>query len=251
MDGGGVLGILSLALRLDTGSAWILANNPRSPYWETLPGSTTIGNRHYPLANVVRASAAAPHFFDPELLPIATGEADGLFVDGAVTPHNNPSLALFMMARAKAFGIAWETGPQNLTIISVGTGNFRSRLSALSARRQKAIGIAFHALTGMIGDAQSQILAMMQWMGECPAPWILNSEIGTLTGEFPGTAPLFRFQRYDVMLDAAWLQAELDVAASATDLARLQQLDDPGILPLAYDIGCKAARRQVAASHFS
>ena len=101
-------GFAIVAKRLDTGSAWILANNPRSPYWETLPGSTTIGNRHYPLASV---------------------------------------------ARAKAYGIAWQTGPQSLTIISVGAGNFRSRLSALSARRQKAIGIAFHALTGMIGDA--------------------------------------------------------------------------------------------------
>lgn len=244
-------GFAIVAKRLDTGSAWILSNNPRAPYWETLPGSKTIGNRHYPLANVVRASAAAPHFFDPELLPIAAGEADGLFVDGAVTPHNNPALALFMLARAKAYGIQWPVGPQNLTIISVGTGNFRARLSAAGARRQKSIGVAFHALTGMIGDAQRQILAMMQWMGECPEPWKINSEVGTLSGEFPGGAPMFRFQRYDVELETAWLQATLGMSLGAGDLVRLEQLDDPGILPLAYEVGRKAAELQVRAAHFS
>ena len=243
-------GFAVVAKRLDTGSAWVLSNNPRAPYWETLPGAKTIGNRHYPLANVVRASAAAPHFFDPELLPIAAGEPDGLFVDGAVTPHNNPSLALFLLARAKGYGIQWATGPQNLTIISVGTGNFRARMSPASVRRKQALGIAFHALTGMIGDAQSQILAMMQWMGECPEPWKLNPEVGALSGEFPGGEPLFRFQRYDAELEAGWLERALGMQVAAADLARLQQLDDPGILPLAYELGRKAAAQQVKVAHF-
>ena len=243
-------GFAIVAKRLDTGSAWTLSNNPRAPYWEAQPGSATIGNRHYPLANVVRASAAAPHFFDPELLPIATGEAHGLFVDGAVTPHNNPSLALFLLSRARAYGVEWPTGPRNLTIISVGTGNFRARLSAASVQRQKAIGVAFHALTGMIGDAQLQILAMMQWFGECPAPMKINSEIGTLAGEYPGGEPLFRFVRYDAELEAEAIAA-LGVNLGPMDLMRLRQLDDPGILKLAYDIGQKTAALQVKAVHFS
>lgn len=243
-------GFAIVAKRLDTGSAWTLSNNPRTPYWNTQEGSKTIGNRHYPLANVVRASAAAPHFFDPELLPIATGEPHGLFVDGAVTPHNNPSLALFLLARAKAYGVEWPVGPENLTIISVGTGNFRARLSLASVQRQKAIGVAFHALTGMIGDAQQQILAMMQWFGECPAPRQINAEIGTLAGEYPGAAPLFRFVRYDVELEPAAIAA-LGVTLGPNDLLRLRQLDDPGILKLAYEIGQKAAAAQVQGAHFS
>lgn len=46
--------------RIDTGSAWILMNNPRSIYWDTPADRSFIGNRDYSLANVVRASTAAP-----------------------------------------------------------------------------------------------------------------------------------------------------------------------------------------------
>ena len=52
--------------RIDTGSAWTLINNPQSIYWDTPADNSFIGNRHYSLASVVRASTAAPHFFDPQ-----------------------------------------------------------------------------------------------------------------------------------------------------------------------------------------
>ena len=44
-----------------------------APYWETAPSHD--GNKHYRLANLVRASTAAPHFFDPELIPINSRKA--------------------------------------------------------------------------------------------------------------------------------------------------------------------------------
>ena len=64
---------------MDTGSPWILTNNPRSPYWETKPpiarnDPAGIGNRHYKLATLVRASTAAPHYFDPEIVQILADE---------------------------------------------------------------------------------------------------------------------------------------------------------------------------------
>ena len=83
--------------RLDTGSAWVLLNNPRSAFWETPADRSYIGNRHYRLAQIVRASTAAPHYFDPQEIEIADG-VQGLFVDGGLTPHNNPALALFISA---------------------------------------------------------------------------------------------------------------------------------------------------------
>ena len=55
------------------------------------------GNKHYKLANLVRASTATPFFFEPEMLPIIEGEPHGLFVDGVATPHNNPALMMFLM----------------------------------------------------------------------------------------------------------------------------------------------------------
>ena len=49
-----------------------------APYWESTAGPRRIsghtGNRHYRLANLVRASTAAPHYFDPEVLAIIEDE---------------------------------------------------------------------------------------------------------------------------------------------------------------------------------
>src|SRR6202034_1397635 len=67
-----ITGFCLVTKRMDTGSPWIIANNPRAPYWDD--GKGYIGNKNYPLVNLVRASTAAPHFFDPELLPIIQAE---------------------------------------------------------------------------------------------------------------------------------------------------------------------------------
>jgi patatin-like phospholipase/acyl hydrolase len=53
----------------------------------------------------VRASTAAPSFFEPELIEIAPGQPPGLFIDGGLTPHNNPSLLLLMTALVPASGL--------------------------------------------------------------------------------------------------------------------------------------------------
>ena len=58
-----VTGFACITKRIDTGSVWTISNNPRSPYWED--GESYIGNKHYSLANLVRASTAAPQYFDP------------------------------------------------------------------------------------------------------------------------------------------------------------------------------------------
>lgn len=59
-------GLGVVAKRLDTGSCWVIANNPKSKYWDTPADHAFVGNRNYRLTNLIRASAAAPHYFDPE-----------------------------------------------------------------------------------------------------------------------------------------------------------------------------------------
>ena len=72
--------------RLDTGSPWIVSNIPTQPYWNDPADKTYVGNRHYVLASLIRASTAAPYFFGPERIAIASGIEPGVFVDGAVRP---------------------------------------------------------------------------------------------------------------------------------------------------------------------
>ena len=80
------------------------------------------------LAILVRASTAAPFYFDPEWIEIVQSEKPGLFVDGGVTPHNNPSVMLFLMTILEAFNLRWKATPDDLTIVSIGTGSHRARV---------------------------------------------------------------------------------------------------------------------------
>jgi CO/xanthine dehydrogenase FAD-binding subunit len=243
-------GLCIVTKRMDTGSPWIVANNPRSRFWDTPADGTFIGNRHFSLSNLVRASTAAPSFFDPELLPIIEGKLQGLFVDGAVTPHNNPALALFLMSTLKPFGLCWPSGPDRLLVASLGTGNFRSPLAAADLSRIRAIGLAIGSLRTLIHDDQDLVLTLMQWMGECLTPWKINAEIGTLADDSPQGGRMFRFLRYDVNLEARWLKEVLDLNLSPMDVIRLHRLDDPDMVPLLYEIGKRAAALQVKAEHW-
>ncbi len=284
-----ITGLCVVAKRIDTGSPWIVANNPKSPFWEDggKGADAYDGNKHYKLATLVRASTAAPSYFDPELLPITGRDAPlppsaakpmeapvesfvrsvlaflglkkkvvpdpksyGLFVDGGVTPHNNPSFALLQMISLKAFQLCWKSGPENLSFVSIGTGTFRPKIKYEDLGFTRYLQLALHSLMSMMSDAQTLVLAQMQWLGECPAPWKINSEIGTLAHDGPPNGKLFRFLRYDVILEPEWLAQELGLDVSEKECNRLRQMDNPGIVNCIYGIARLAAEKQVKAEHF-
>jgi len=307
-------GLCVVTKRMDTGAAWIIANNPRAPYWETKKPTESekgrIGNRYYKLGTLVRASTAAPHFFDPEIIQILAEEekkeaakaqidtddamtkgdqkldeinaalgrfprltllltkiralriarlsrqkgidpkTHGLFIDGGVTPFNNPSLALLMQVVLEPYGIQWPLGPDNLTFVSIGTGSFRNKLSFKQLGFAGPIKLALQALLSMMSDTQTYALAQMQWLGECPDPWPINSELKTLANEMPWGKHWFRFMRYDVSLEQPWLQEKLKREIKELDVVRYRKMDDPGIIRTIYDIAKVCAEEQVKRSHF-
>jgi patatin-like phospholipase len=280
-----VTGLCIVTKRIDTGSPWIVANNPEAPFWHDRPDSD--GNKHYKLATLVRASTAAPHFFDPEVFPIKRGTPElppmaaaplrqpfivrfaqtilqtlgwqaegvrdrtryGLFIDGGVTPHNNPSFALLQMVTLKPFKLCWPLGPDNLSVISIGTGTYRPELNYQDLGFARIPQLAIRALLSLMSDAEMLILAQMQWLGECPMPWQINSEIGKLEGDGPPGGKLFHFLRYDVKLESKWLAENLGLNVGGKDLERYRCMDDPSIVPRVYDIARAAAERQVQLHH--
>jgi patatin-like phospholipase/acyl hydrolase len=86
---------------------WPLHINPKGRYFNERPKSAAIANRHFLLWQIVRASTAAPHYFEPERLQVAIDDqgryVDGAFVDGGVSPFNNPSLQLLMLATLEGY----------------------------------------------------------------------------------------------------------------------------------------------------
>lgn len=232
-------GYCVVAKRIDTGSPWILSNDPAAPYWED--------NKDYRLARLIRASTAAPTYFDPELLPIVENVDYGLFVDGGVSPYNSPAIALLMLAQLKAFGLCWPTGPENLEIVSVGTGTHRKRMS--SNRRRwtflDTITVAIPALGTVIDDSQLQSLMLMQWLGDCPQRWWINSEILDMPNDRPPHGALFRYFRYDVRLEKEWFKEQADLDVEEDLVNHIRELDEVGLMSESYRIARAIAQQQV------
>lgn len=252
-------GFCVVAKRMDTGSVWSMANNPLAPYWETPPDNSYLGNRHYRVASVVRASTAAPTYFAPERLPIGDNMTDGLFVDGGVSPYNNPAIALLLQSQLAAFKLKWKTGPESLKIVSIGTGIYRHRMvvpsmavTLLRKIRQhldvvSTMNIAIESLKSVIDDAETQSLQIMQWLGDTPKEmqWYVNSEVRHMHEDIGLHRPLFRFFRYNVRLEEKFLEDEVGITCSAEEVEELRLMENVDMMNRCYEIGQRAAERQV------
>ena len=150
-------GLLVMAKRLDTGSPWPVTNNPRARYFAGGSQKNTIPNAEYPLWQVVRASTAAPTFFDPEFIQIAADDPargmkgqQGDFVDGGVSPSNNPALQAVMTATMDGYRLRWPTGGNKLLVVSVGTGKANPALGHANIVTGTALVHAVMALAALM-----------------------------------------------------------------------------------------------------
>ena len=239
-------GFCAVAKRLDTGSCWVIANNPKSQFWDAPADAAYLGNRHYSLSSLIRASAAAPYFFDPEFINIAAHEPPGMFIDGALTPHNNPALQLFLYAALPQYGLCWPLGADNLTVVSIGTGFSRPHVGLDQLNWIRPLRVAVNALQAQISEAQQLTMTLMSWLGESPTAWPINSELGDVTRTAPPfNRPLFRFLRYDIRLNRQWLASELGVKLDESTIENYGRIDAPENIPAIYQLAAQAAKMQI------
>jgi len=112
---------LAVTRNVTTDSPWPVSSNPLAKYNQR---DRKDCNLQIPLWRLVRASTAAPIFFPPEVLPWDPNDPSKtfVFVDGGVTPYNNPAFLLYRMATLAPYKLGWKTGERKLLLISVGTG---------------------------------------------------------------------------------------------------------------------------------
>jgi uncharacterized protein len=243
-------GLCMILKRLDTGSCWIVMNNPRSAFWETPADNAFVGNRYLSLPDVVRASTAAPFYFDPQTIEIVKGMEPGLFLDGGLTPHNNPSLALLLVALLPPYRLNWKTGPQDLFILSIGTGSYRPKLTTREAQRSPSLLLAINALAAQISDNQELTLTLMSWMGQATLQWPINSEVGDLHDATPPFGKLFRYHRCDIKLEVEWLAQNAGTRLPNDQVMSLRQMENPDNVALLYELGRVAAQTQITHKMF-
>ncbi|MXN92316.1 patatin [Flavobacterium sp. Sd200] len=117
--------LMVVIMNRTTDSPWPISNNPLAKYADTdRPDS----NLKIPLYRLVRASTAAPAYFKSETVEWERNNPQKKFgfVDGGVTPYNNPAFLLYRMATQEAYKLNWKTGERTLLITSIGTGSASS-----------------------------------------------------------------------------------------------------------------------------
>ena len=249
-------GLVVLTKRIDTGSQWVLSNHPDARYYRGGTSEHTVPNKDYPLWSVVRASTAAPTYFDPEEIAIAQGNRPGRkhvvgeFIDGGVSTVNNPALQLVLAATASGYGFHWKMGEDQLAVTSVGTGRARPEPGPATGFDSVVAVQAVNALKSVLDDCEDLVEVMMQWLSNSPTARSIDREIGTLAGSYPGAGPSLRYHRYNAYFDRAWFEQELGQDISQKMLNDLALMDKRDNMRHLEEIGRVAAERFVSADHF-
>ena len=113
--------LLAVTRNVTTDSPWPISANPEAHYNDPLRPDSNLNMR---LWQLVRASTAAPIYFPPEVIACDPNDSSKtfVFVDGGVTPYNNPAFLLYRFATEPAYNLNWPMGEDKMLLVSVGTG---------------------------------------------------------------------------------------------------------------------------------
>ncbi len=237
--------LLIVTMNRSTDSPWPISNNPNAKY--NAPDRPDC-NLRIPLYQLVRASTAAPAFFRPETLQWDPKDPEKtfVFVDGGVTPYNNPAFLLYRMATQKPYGLNWETGEKKLLIVSVGSG------SAPSPG-------AYNNLLDTLKELPNNLMYAMQvdqdincrTVGRCIFGARIDREIGDLTplDENGNILDLnsdasrhFSYMRYNADLSEKGLQ---DAGLAHIDSDEVRKMDSVEYMPQLREVGKVVGGKQV------
>jgi len=232
--------LLVVVRNASTGSAWPLTNNLNAVFNDPkLPNC----NLNIPVWQLLRASTAAPTYFAPE--KIRLGEEEFLFVDGGITPYNNPSLLALLTATLPEYHVGWPASRRDLHMISVGTGGVRASLPLQAARRRITIlEQAGYVPRAMLSSVAVQQDMLCRVLGDCLHGDALDVELGVLQVPtlLSRDEQKCTYVRYDQRLD-------LPTDSTTPGRPFTFKLDDLTLIPRLQEIGQRYAEEHVRAEH--
>jgi patatin-like phospholipase/acyl hydrolase len=234
-------GLCIVAKRADTNSVWPIINHPGGKYYSSTEGM----NKDIPLWKAVRASAAAPTYFIPQVIEVGGGLSTAAFVDGGVSMANNPSLQLLMVATLKGFPFRWKMGAENILLVSVGTGMSKWEKIPKDVSKQHLLNWAQQIPDMLMQDASWHNQTILQWMSACNTRWCIDSEMGDLSEDLitgdSDRKGLLTYLRYNLWLDKPTLKTLMNKDYSSEEVADLVEMSNADSRFDLYNIGEKAA----------
>jgi hypothetical protein len=243
--------LLVVTMNRSTDSPWPISNNPNAKYNKA---DRLDCNLRIPLYQLVRASTAAPAYFRPETLQWdpKNPEKTFVFVDGGVTPYNNPAFLLYRMATQPAYGLNWKRGEKDLMIVSVGTGS-----APTPGTYDNLLTTLKELPTNLMYAMQIDQDINCRTVGRCIFGAPIDRELGdmiplddsdNITGIDSGAKPHFSYVRYNADLSESGLKA-LGLEHIESDDVR--QMDSVKFMPQLREVGRAAGKQQVKISHFA
>ena len=221
----------------DTISTWPVSSNPNALYNYPYDESS---NLKIKLWQLVRASAAAPVYFEPHV--IQTGNKSHRFYDGGITPYNNPAFKLFQMATLPEYNLNWETGENKMLLTSIGTGILEKPPDLFNV-----VVSVQNALRALAATSTAEQDLICRSFAKVVAGEEIDSEVKDRKDSLPiGGVPLFTYARYNVKIDRKSLTDRgLNFKENITF-----DLDNLNSVPACIEIGKIAAQEYIASEHF-
>jgi predicted acylesterase/phospholipase RssA len=268
-------GLAIFAKRIEKPSVWVFCNNPKSKYWSHQTpewkkyfskSKPFYPNADYSLRDVVRASASAPYYLDAVELQIDP-EQRGMFLDGGVSPHNNPCTELFLMTAMNAhgaggngdgvspFGFSWRTGADKLFMLSLGTGSWRDIRTPEEYGDSWFANKPIIALSSIIRDCQISATTWMQAISKVTAGEFINYNLDDMSGLRILDEPLLTFRRVNPKFEKDWLESLGErFALSDKKLTQLRDFDRASRggwnMDLLLEIGLATGERDISDHDF-
>lgn len=230
-------GLCLVTKRADTGSTWPLINHPDGKFFKD--------NKDILLRNAIRASTAAPTYFEPETIDVGGGQI-GAFVDGGVSMHNNPSLLLFLLATLKGYPFHWRTGADKLMLVSIGTGSWSHREAVDDVTDNKLWDWASDVVSLLMNDAKQLNQIVLQYLSNSPNALTIDSEIGDMRDDLLTNKPKLHFLRYDAVLSDKSLNR---IGVHDVNWKELREMSAAKNRFILSEIGEKAAKKEIKTKH--
>ena len=243
-------GLCIVAKRADTNSIWPLINHPGGKYFDSDDGK----NKNIKLWQAVRASAAAPTYFLPQIIDVGGGMPKAAFVDGGVSMANNPALQLLMVATLDGFPFKWKWGADNIFIVSVGTGMSKWEKIPDKVAKNHLLNWASQLPDMFMQDASWHNQLILQWFSNSPIAWHIDGETGKLDNDMIGGSgknnALISYLRYNLWIDDDVLNPLMGKKYSKDEINKLVEMSNADSRFELYEIGNKAAEKEISANHF-
>ncbi len=213
--------LLIVMSNASTDSAWPVCNNPNAKYNDRNRPTT---NANIPLWRLIRASTTAPIYFPAE--EVEVGKKTHVFIDGGLTPYNNPAFQLFLQATLPPYRLCWQAGEKDMLVVSIGTGFTPSPKIDLRADDLTFLEMAMTAAAAQSNSAMYRQDLLCRVFGNCLIGGELDREVGDMNRmSVPGGKKLFTYLRYDTELTREGLDRLDKTALQDIDVAAIRELD--------------------------